>query len=185
MSATAAATKNGHPLLVNGTGFENGSKVLAGAFDFDEADREFAEQQREIGRREVMVDKYVIIRRVFDWVFKDSNVELCADAFHFVTGTTATSEVEIGAKYGLTKAAVSKRVKKWQELLGLPPSAAMRSDKACETFKQKTIKSWKRRLNPLRKPGVGPVTTPQPQPPAAHQHVLQLLKLPLRPSPDK
>ena len=150
MSTIAAATKNGHPILVNGTGFEGGAKVRTESFDYDEADREFAEEQREIGRREVMADLYQLMRRGFDLIIRDPNMRLAADAYTFAAGTTDVSEVDLAEKYGVTKAAVSKRVKQWQELLHLPPAAAMRSNKACETFKRETTKSWKRRSKPAR-----------------------------------
>ena len=170
---TASALKNGHPIpTLNGTGFEDGAKVLTTAFDYDEPDRQFAEQQREIGRREVMADLYQLMRRGFDLVMGDSNPKLAADAYKFAAGTIDASEVEIAAKYGVGKAAVSKRVKQWQELLNLPPAAAMRQDKACETFKQATLKSWKKRIKPVKQP-IQPAQHPQRTPLQTHRHLVQ------------
>lgn len=154
----STASKNGHPIPTsNGTGFENGARVQITNFDYDESDRQFAEQQREIGRREVMADLYqVMIQRALDLIIADSNPKLSADSFKFAAGTIEESEVEIADKYGVGKAAVSKRVKQWQELLNLPPAAAMRSNKACETFSRKTLKSWKRRSKPENQPAPKP-----------------------------
>ena len=143
---TGAATKNGRPIpTVNGTAFDEGEKCGIAHFDFDDQDRDFAEQQREIGRREVMVDKLEIVRKVIGLIFKDSNPHMSGDAYKFAAGQTKANEVQLGGKYGVTKQAFSKRVKEWQKLLDLPPLGAMRSEKACRKFKQLTTESWRRR----------------------------------------
>ena len=118
-------------------------------FDYDAADRQFAEQMKEIGRREVMVEKLDIVRKVMGIVILDKNPLLACDAYKFATRQIKATEEELGSKYGVTKQAFSKRVKQWQQFLDLPPLGSMRSEKACKTFKEKTTESWTRRKNEL------------------------------------
>lgn len=141
-----AATKNGHAIPTeNGLAFEDGRPVNMATFPFDEADREFAEQQREIGRREVMMDLMAIMRMGFDFVFESANPKMAVETYRYAAGQIDVTEQQIAERHGVTKQAVSKQAKRWQKLLRLPPSSAMRSDKACETFKRKTTETWKQR----------------------------------------
>lgn len=140
-----SASKNGHPIpTVNGIGFEDGHPVGVQQFDYDAADRVFINEQREIGRREALMDQFKTVEDL-QVISQDENPKLAIDCYNFAAQLTDLSEVQIAKRHGVHKAAVSKRVKQWQRRRALPPSAAMRSDKACETFKEATTKSWKKK----------------------------------------
>ena len=139
----AAHFRNGHPIAPSGMAFTEHGLVDTTRFNYDAADQQFAEEQREIGRREVLLDQMRLLSASIDIIVRDENPVLACDCFIYATGQTAKSEVEIAAKHGVTKAAVSKRAKKWQHLLDLPPLGAMRTEKACRTFKTAQEKAWK------------------------------------------
>lgn len=147
MSTPHGASKNGHPIPTqSGIGFEDGAPVAIHTFDYDAQDAQFINEQREIGRREAILDRYgPLLAAGLDQICQDSNPKLAAECYLYAAGMTDISEVEIARRHRVTKAAVSKRVKQWQKSGMLPPSASMRSDKACETFKKATKKSWKKR----------------------------------------
>lgn len=50
----------------------------------------------------------------------------------FLGGRTGT---DIAQSYGITRAAFSARVKKWQKLLKMRPSSLMKTEKACRAYK--------------------------------------------------
>ena len=157
-----AAMKNGRPIpTVNGLAFEGASRVQMTNFDHEEADREFIEEQREIGRKEAMMDPLRLLVEGLDRVIADPNPGLAAECYKYVCGLSESTEVEIARRRGVKKSAVSKRVKQLQQLigdLGLPPAAAMRTEKACKSFVEATSKKWKQRpqkvhrSNPLQIP---------------------------------
>jgi hypothetical protein len=97
---SGAATKNGHAIsTANGHAFENGERVQMTDFDFEEQDRDFVEQQREIGRREVKLDGFKILQEGVDRIAEDKCPILAADCYKFAAGITDKSEVEIAAKH--------------------------------------------------------------------------------------
>lgn len=147
MDNDLTAHKNGHQLITadGGSAYDDGKRVGSVRFDYDAADREFMAEQREIGRREVQVNALAILRKVADRYAQDSNPVLAAECYLYACGMSELSEVEIAKKHGVVKAAVSKRVKLWQELLDLPPLGAMRTEKACKTFEGAQLKAWKKK----------------------------------------
>lgn len=152
MDSDFRASKNGHNILaVNGYAFENGERVASTSFNYDEQDKQFILQQREIGRREAMMDGFKMLE-VINLICDEPNPVLNCLCFKYACGLTDMSEVDIAKKFDLDKAAVNKRVKRWQIMvgpwgIGLPAAAAMRGEKACKTFRETTIKSWiKRKL---------------------------------------
>ncbi len=67
------------------------------------------------------------------------NIRLEADTLAFMAGFHARmgrSGAELASRYGLTRAAWSKRVKFLQHKLGLPPSRFMKSEAACKVYAQ-------------------------------------------------
>ena len=126
MISSYAATKNGHMLLHAALGFEDGQRVPVEQFNYDRLDEKHDEEQREIGRNEAWMDHMRVQRMGFDLIMEDENVRLAVECYRYAAGLSATSEVELAARYGVTKQAVSKRAKQFQELLKLPPAAAMR-----------------------------------------------------------
>jgi hypothetical protein len=162
-----AASKNGHAIpTVNGLAFEDGARVGMTGFDHEHMDREFIEQQREIGRREARMDVILILRECFDLISGDKNPILGVESYTYACGLSTETEVEIGLRHGLGKAAVSKRVKQWQRLLGalglpLPPAAAMRTEKACKSFKEATANKWKTRTQSVNRIAPKPLASLQ------------------------
>lgn len=67
------------------------------------------------------------------------NIRLEADTLAFMAGFHARlgrSGTELGARYGLSRAAWSKRCVALRRKLGLPPSRAMKSEEACRVYAQ-------------------------------------------------
>lgn len=56
------------------------------------------------------------------------------------------SETQLAAKHGVTKAAFSLEVKKFQSLEGLPPSFAMRTEEAVGSYRKRQLNN-KRKTN--------------------------------------
>lgn len=70
------------------------------------------------------------------------NPELTVRAIAFAAGmelNEGRSEVEIAAAFGISKQAFSRRVTEISNALNLPPSRAMRSGTARETFRKKQL----------------------------------------------
>jgi hypothetical protein len=65
------------------------------------------------------------------------NIRLEADTLAFMAGfhtRMGRSGTELAGRYGLTRAAWSKRCKYLQRKLGLPPSRFMKSEEACKVY---------------------------------------------------
>ena len=56
-------------------------------------------------------------------------------ALDLVIARHVTDE-QIGDLYAVSKAAISKEARSWLKLLGLPPPPGMKSEKACQSYKQ-------------------------------------------------
>ena len=83
------------------------------------------------------------VRRVLGEVIIHDNARLTAECIAIVSGLnySGASMTRIAAKYGITRAAVSKRCVELTELLGLRPSRAMRSLTAREAYRSARIQS--------------------------------------------
>jgi hypothetical protein len=78
-----------------------------------------------------------LIERISILLIDAPNPRLEADTLGFMAGfhiRMGKSGTELSAKYGLSRAAWSKRCKRLQEKLGLPPSRSMKSEAACKTY---------------------------------------------------
>lgn len=51
------------------------------------------------------------------------------------------TQTELSRKYGMTRAAISARVKSWQNFLGLRPTFTMKSPTACKNYKASRLKN--------------------------------------------
>lgn len=78
---------------------------------------------------------------------KDADIDrdalIVALGMNILEGKTQT---QIAQSYGMTKAAFSFRVKKWQRLLGLKPSCLMKSERACRAYRRARLKNIKGKL---------------------------------------
>ena len=78
-----------------------------------------------------------LVERVSILLIDAPNPRLEADTLGFMAGfyiRMGKSGTELSAKYGLSRAAWSKRCKRLQIKLGLPPSRSMKSEQACRTY---------------------------------------------------
>lgn len=82
-------------------------------------------------------EKWELVERIAILIIDSPNPRLDADTLAFMAGfhiRMGKSGTELSAKYGLSRAAWSKRCKRLQEKLGLPPSRGMKSEAACRTY---------------------------------------------------
>jgi hypothetical protein len=99
------------------------------------------------------------LRRVIGEILADSQRNLGIECLSLATGIcyAGNSEAEIARRNGVTRAAVSKRVRALCKLLHLPPSRAMRSLTAVKTYAHRaTAIHHARDSSFLRSNGHGP-----------------------------
>jgi len=79
-----------------------------------------------------------ILRRLVGELLYHNNARLNVECLSLVSGLSYTgcSMTEIGQRHGITRAAVSKRCIELTDLLGIPPSRAMRSHSIRATYRQ-------------------------------------------------
>jgi hypothetical protein len=84
-------------------------------------------------------DPFDVIRQVIGTLMAHDNIEMTLDCFALITGISYGGEsmVTIAKRYGVTRAAVSKRCVEMSEILGLPPSRAMRRLTARKAYEQR------------------------------------------------
>lgn len=104
-------------------------------FDFDAPEEEFdlkAAVERQANR---------IVRRVIIEILEAKNARLTTECIAFVTGVgfLGNSETDIAKKFNITRAAVSKRCVELCDKLGLPPSRAMKSEAARESYRKSRL----------------------------------------------
>ena len=87
------------------------------------------------------------IRRVIAEILCHHNARLTAECIALVTGLvySGDSMSDIARRHGITRAAVSKRCVELTELLDLPPSRAMRSLTARESYRAARIRSLRKK----------------------------------------
>lgn len=51
------------------------------------------------------------------------------------------SQTELAKKYGITRAAISARVKSWQKFLGLRTTSTMKSPSACQSYRKSRLRN--------------------------------------------
>jgi len=90
-------------------------------------------------------DVHSAIRRVVAEIICHDNARLTAECMALVSGLSysGSSMTEIAKRHGVTRAAVSKRCVELTELLGLPPSRAMRSLTARNRYREARNRSKK------------------------------------------
>lgn len=54
------------------------------------------------------------------------------------------SQTELAKKYGITRAAISARVKSWQKFLGLRTTSTMKSPSACQSYRNSRLRNLTR-----------------------------------------
>lgn len=80
------------------------------------------------------------MQRIAATFLQSSNAKLSAGGLGFAVGLDALNGIgtmaEYAASIGVSRQAVSKVTKQWQEELSLPPSQHMRSESVCETYSE-------------------------------------------------
>lgn len=81
------------------------------------------------------------VRRLVGELLGQDNVRLSVECLALATGISYTGDsmTDIARRYGVTRAAVSKRCVEFTEALGLPPSRAMRSTKARQSYRRRRL----------------------------------------------
>ena len=79
-----------------------------------------------------------LLRRLVGELIMQDNARLSLECLALVTGLSydGSSMTSIAGRYGVTRAAVSKRCVELTKALGLPPSRAMRCRKARHSYRQ-------------------------------------------------
>lgn len=78
---------------------------------------------------DIEYDLMDVLRRILGELMAQSNIRLTLECLALVTGLSyeGSSMTDIAKRYGITRAAVSKRCIEITDALGLPPSRAMRA----------------------------------------------------------
>ena len=87
-----------------------------------------------------------ILRRLVADIIYEDNTRLTIDCLSIALGLRVyegDSMTRIAKRHGITRAAVSKRCVDITERLKLPPSRAMRSEKARKTYRNSQIKRYR------------------------------------------
>lgn len=85
------------------------------------------------------------------WVFQrlqrnhsEKEAALDKEALLFALGLedllVCKTQTAIATRYGVKRATVSARVKSWQKLIGINPSALMKSEHACQSYRKARMK---------------------------------------------
>lgn len=86
-------------------------------------------------------DVLQFIRRLVGELLGQDNVRLSVECLALATGISylGDSMTDIARRYGVTRAAVSKRCVEFTDALGLAPSRAMRSTKARQSYRRRRM----------------------------------------------
>ncbi len=111
-------------------------------FDYDKFDKKENLDDSDVAEKAKAYGSLLLC-----WVFqrlqshkkmKDALVD--RDALLFALGMdnllAIKTQTELAKHYGVTRAAISFRVKEWQKLLGIKPSSLMKSEFACKAYKK-------------------------------------------------
>lgn len=110
--------------------------VLPAAFEEDS--EEGAEPEGPCSDREEVLH---LVRRLVGELLSKDNVSLSVECLALTTGIAylGDSMTDIARRYGVTRAAVSKRCVEFADALGLAPSRAMRSTEARQSYRRRRI----------------------------------------------
>lgn len=133
--------------------FEDGHRVPVGQFDYEQFDVEIMSVDRAKYRKEFLRELYASLSSFPEMLITESDPRLLAWCLRFALQQTQKSEQEIGKMFGVTKAAVSKRVVNLCEILMIPHSRGMRSDEARKTFSKVQKCNYKKRQETKLKSG--------------------------------
>ena len=125
-------------------------EVLAEQFDVPiEVARRIARWHTSVVERESDERKATVIARIAGTFLSTGNAKLTSAGLAYAVGLDALnglgSMAEYAAKIGVSRQAVSKVAKQWQQELSLPASVHMRDDEACETYSEvQTTNHWRK-----------------------------------------
>lgn len=105
---------------------------------FEEDSEEGAEPEDPCSDREEVLH---LVRRLVGELLSKDNVRLSVECLALTTGIAylGDSMTDIARRYGVTRAAVSKRCVEFTDALGLAPSRAMRSTEARQSYRRRRI----------------------------------------------
>ena len=111
-------------------------------FDYDQFDKEEPISETQVDDKAKAYGSLLLC-----WVFQrlqsnrsEKNSTLERDTLLFALGLenllVLKTQTAIAKRYGITRAGVSSRVKAWQKLLKIKPSALMKSETACKSYRK-------------------------------------------------
>ncbi len=92
---------------------------------------------------------WFVVRQVIDLILAQPNARLGAECFQLASGIGADgseSAADIGRRYGLTRAAISKRMVNLTKCLGFKPSQFMRSLHLREKYRRARLRSLEKSM---------------------------------------
>lgn len=111
-------------------------------FDYDSLDKAETSDESDVEEKAKAYGSLLLC-----WVFQrlqshrnPKEAQMDKDALLFALGIenllSVKTQTELAKHYGVTRAAVSFRVKEWQKLIGIKPSAMMKSEFACKSYRK-------------------------------------------------
>jgi hypothetical protein len=130
---------------------ESETKKLEEQFGLTESDAEILEEMIE-EKVSKLVERRVSnqLQAVVATFLEAPNAKIAAGGLAFAANLAALnglkSQAAYGRKIGVTRAAISKSVRHWKEVLDLPTNSHMKSDDACENYRQSANEDhWRNR----------------------------------------
>ncbi len=119
-----------------------------------QAARWCAKKHEELSKGEQQTDSAIKLLRIVGELIAPGNIALRIECLAIASNLSALngikSQTEVAKKHGVTRAAVSKNVIKWQSLLNLPKSPFQKTEKARESYRKvATEKHWRKRQSPI------------------------------------
>lgn len=130
---------------------ESESHELCELFDVDEATARqmlaWRDESAEKLATRRLSDGIAVIVAVF---LQEKNLMIAAGAMAFAAGLNAInglkSQSEFALSIGVTRSAISKRVRKYKKLLNLPTNSHMKSEEACKKYKKNGLSNhWRKK----------------------------------------
>jgi hypothetical protein len=125
--------------------------ILAEQFDVSlDIARRIAHWHTSVVERESDERKAAVIARIAGTFLNASNAKLSSAGLAYAVGLDSLNGLGTMAEYaatiGVSRQAVSKVAKQWQAELGLPNSAHMRTEDACQTYSEVQTKNhWRKK----------------------------------------
>ena len=124
----------------SGSGFRDAAQNPQGFIQPEEFDEPADDVESNQGTPD-HEDVLHFVRRLVGELLGQDNVRLSVECLALATGISymGDSMTDIARRYGVTRAAVSKRCVEFTDALGLAPSRAMRSTKARQSYRRRRM----------------------------------------------